>query len=86
MSMTGWAFDLPLVLWIPEQEEQELRHRKHLDMFGGPTGVQKAGYLGANIEEGEDFSVWGSKRDGLCREMGTTKASRPLPFFLSDGR
>lgn len=54
--------------------------------LGVPTGVQKAGYLGANLEEGEDFAVWGSKRDGLCREMGTTKASRPLSFRLSDGQ
>lgn len=54
--------------------------------LGVPTRVQKAGYLGANLEEGEDFAVWGSKRDGLCREMGTIKASSPLPFSLSDGQ
>lgn len=35
VTMKGWAFDLPLILWIPEQEEEEFRHRKHLDVFGG---------------------------------------------------
>lgn len=30
-----WALDLPLILWIPEQEEEEFQHRKHLAVLGG---------------------------------------------------